>query len=121
MARFYGTIQGQRGKATRLGHTGLDVTAQSYEGDVCITLEKSRDDDGDLVHIYARPHDHGGKTVSLFCGKIADLLKFNVDALMHQRALDILADNAGVLPADRDAARALPRGNRAAKTERNDQ
>jgi hypothetical protein len=40
MAEFFGTVQGGRGKATRLGHanTGLDVTAQSYEGSIIINM-----------------------------------------------------------------------------------
>jgi hypothetical protein len=37
---FYGTIQGGRGEATRLGHanTGLHVSAQSYEGSIIVDL-----------------------------------------------------------------------------------
>ena len=38
MAKFFGTVQGGRGKATRLGHSGLSVTAQSYEGSVIVNL-----------------------------------------------------------------------------------
>lgn len=40
MAHFYGTIQGSRGRASRLGHRtdGLTTTAASYEGAVQVYL-----------------------------------------------------------------------------------
>lgn len=40
MARFYGTVKGGRGTATRLGHesTGLQTIAASYSGAVSTTL-----------------------------------------------------------------------------------
>ena len=38
MAKFFGTVQGGRGKATRLGHNDLTVTAQSYDGSIVIKL-----------------------------------------------------------------------------------
>jgi hypothetical protein len=42
MAHFYGKIQGQRGRASRLGSkaSGLDVTAASWQGAVSITLRE---------------------------------------------------------------------------------
>jgi hypothetical protein len=42
MAHFYGTVQGQRGRASRLGskQSGLDVTAASWQGAVSVTLRE---------------------------------------------------------------------------------
>ena len=41
MAHFYGSIQGQRGEATRLGNknSGLQVTAASWDGAISVHLE----------------------------------------------------------------------------------
>lgn len=49
MARFFGTVQGGRGEATRLGHanTGLHVSAQSYHGSVVVML----DDEGGETYV----------------------------------------------------------------------
>jgi hypothetical protein len=41
MAKFYGSVQGDRGRATRLGRShgrGLKTTAQSYEGSVIVFI-----------------------------------------------------------------------------------
>ena len=45
MARFIGSVEGNRGEATRLGHktSGLTVVAASYAG--CITVYLYVDDD----------------------------------------------------------------------------
>lgn len=71
MARFYGTIQGARGEATRLGHasSGLRVTAQSWEGRVYVNLSADGDDDRFHVKIV----DYHGKTLKSFGGKFRDL------------------------------------------------
>lgn len=74
MARFYGTVQGVRGEATRLGHasSGLRVTAQSYSGDVCIRLYAN----GDIDCVEIQVEGHGcsrGKTI--YRGPIRDLLE----------------------------------------------
>ena len=45
MAKFYGTVQGGRGKATRLGHNDLRVSAQSYSGSVIVQLYQQDDED----------------------------------------------------------------------------
>jgi hypothetical protein len=73
MARFYGTIQGARGPASRLGHrnSGLTVTAQSYTGDIVVELS-AKGDDEDYVWIGARPH-YGGASVCLYCVPIKHL------------------------------------------------
>jgi hypothetical protein len=86
VARYYGTIQGARGPASRLGHanSGLNVTAQSYTGDIVVNLMAGPDPDDtdprgvDMVSIYARPHG-GGTGVYLYFGPI----KYLVDQEGH--------------------------------------
>lgn len=87
MARFYGTLQGARGPTSRLGHasSGLEVTAQSYQGDIVVAL--SADGDKDMVGIYAR--DHGSRNnVMLFYGAVADLITDDG----HKRLLQQVAE-----------------------------
>lgn len=38
MSKFYGTIQGNRGAATRTGHSKITTAAQSYNGSVITEL-----------------------------------------------------------------------------------
>ena len=38
MAKFYGTLQGNRGEATRCGTDRIDVSAQSWDGSVIVSL-----------------------------------------------------------------------------------
>ena len=38
MARFYGSTQGERGQAHRLGHRGMNVTAASWAGAISVEL-----------------------------------------------------------------------------------
>ena len=49
MAKFYGTIQGARGPATRLGHKSIKAAAQSYDGSVITEL--SYDEDKLMVRV----------------------------------------------------------------------
>lgn len=74
MARFYGTIQGGRGQATRLGHanSGLHVTAQSYNGDVVVDL-RAEGDRRDDAYIYVRGHGASGQ-YTLYAGDVSKLL-----------------------------------------------
>lgn len=83
MARFYGTIRGGRGEATRLGHatSGLYVTAQSYSGDVCVSL--SAVGGIDYVSIFVRGHD-GCNSKCIYHGPIAKLLEQSARATMLQ-------------------------------------
>lgn len=73
MARFYGTVQGSRGEATRLGHSELYVTAQSFSGDIVVKMHRGKDDI-DRVHIYARDHSGGGYGHTLYQGAVKDIL-----------------------------------------------
>jgi hypothetical protein len=44
MARFFGSTQGERGEAHRLGHRSMNVTAASWKG--AIQVQLWIDDDG---------------------------------------------------------------------------
>ena len=49
MAKFYGTIQGNRGAATRMGHSLIKSSVQSYDGSVITYL--SYDEDKLMVEV----------------------------------------------------------------------
>lgn len=51
MSKFYGTIQGNRGAATRGGHSKITASAQSYSGSV--TTELTYENDVLMVRILA--------------------------------------------------------------------
>lgn len=53
MARFRGTVHGQRGSASRLGNskTGLAVTANGWESGVEVAIEASGENDLFLVEL----------------------------------------------------------------------
>lgn len=74
MARYYGSVQGGRGRATRLGHatSGLHVTAQSYQGDVMVDLFANGDED--WVRILVQEHQSGASRRQLYHGPIRTLL-----------------------------------------------
>lgn len=86
MARFYGTVQGGRGMASRLGHatSGLQVEAKSYQGDIEITLQAK--DEIDVVTIQAKPHGWGAG-ITLYHGPVADLLKESARIRFLQQAV----------------------------------
>lgn len=60
MARFFGSTQGERGQAHRLGHHRLEVVAASWRG--AITVELWTDADGVERYRVARTawKGHGG-------------------------------------------------------------
>ena len=43
MAKFYGSIQGNRGEATRMGHSSIKSSVQSYDGSVITYLSYEGD------------------------------------------------------------------------------
>lgn len=83
MARFYGTLRGNRGGVTRLGHDSLNVTAQSYSGDILVSLRKV--DDVDMVTIRVVTHGGGDNGHTLYSGPVSRLLDKN------ERGLQIAA------------------------------
>lgn len=60
MAQFRGTLQGQRGQASRLGSakTGLNVTGNGWNVGVSIDLKATKD--GDFVEVWATGGSNGG-------------------------------------------------------------
>jgi hypothetical protein len=79
MARFFGTLQGGRGEATRLGHasSGLRVTAASWSGKVCVQAyadEPRNGGDVDCVRISAEQHGSSrNPTGTFFDGTFEEL------------------------------------------------
>lgn len=90
MARFYGTIHGARGPTSRLGntHSGLEVTAQSYQGDIVVQLFAVGDEDH--VQLFARPHGNGGHGAMLYTGPI----KYLLDRKGHEFLIEEMAHRA---------------------------
>jgi hypothetical protein len=84
MARFYGSIEGNRGEATRMGTTdsGFHSTCQSWAGSVNVTMYS--DDDGtrgrkgfvehDRVRISVRAGSGYGGTI-VYSGDVRELVK----------------------------------------------
>lgn len=81
MAHFYGTVQGARGPTSRLGHHELYVTAQSFEGDIIVVLQRT--DAGDMMELRVRTHGHSSSEC-LYRGFVKDLLDMEYRAAqMH--------------------------------------
>jgi len=73
MAQYYGTLQGSGGSTTRQGtkSSGLEVTAQSYQGDIEVSFTHSNG--VDVVQILVCEHDTGTGQI-LYYGPVKDLL-----------------------------------------------
>lgn len=97
MARFYGTVQGNRGEATRLGHAsrGLRVSAQSYSGSIIIRLF---DKDGeDWVTIGVAPSSSRQAAKDLYTGPIEQLVNSSQRAtLITMLTLNITEPDDGI-------------------------
>lgn len=77
MARFYGTVQGGRGEASRLGHStsGLGVSAKSWNGCIGVRLY----DEKGVDHCYIDVEEHNGsRRKILYRGPIADLVNGDI-------------------------------------------
>jgi hypothetical protein len=89
MARFFGTVQGNRGRAQRLGHAvgGLTVTAQSWNGSVEISLFVDHDDQDCVdISVGAGSTSTGSKTI--YHGPIAALLDQSARKTMMHAFID---------------------------------
>jgi hypothetical protein len=71
MAHFYGTIQGNRGEASRLGSkdSGLDVTAASWQGAVSVQLYER--DGVDYARVTLQPWHGSGTRKDLYDGPVS--------------------------------------------------
>ena len=77
MAKFYGTLQGNRGEATRCGSDRIDVSAQSYDGSVMVSLWYNEDDLMVKIKMASNASTNCfGET--LYSGKFEDLLKAEI-------------------------------------------
>lgn len=79
MAKFYGTLQGNRGEATRLGTSEIHVSAQSWDGSVGVRLFYN---DKEELMITLRAEKDTSTAYpynTIFHGKFDDFLKLHVD------------------------------------------
>lgn len=72
MAAFRGTIQGERGEASRLGHKGISAAVQSWQGAIETRLFHGGGNQI-MAAIELVPHHGAGVRRTLFCGPLADL------------------------------------------------
>lgn len=81
MAEFYGSVQGARGEATRLGHksTGLKTKAASYQGAVEVNL--SMNDKGVVIaRVELVPHLGHGTRELLYEGPVGERVHHALNA-----------------------------------------
>lgn len=76
MAHYYGTLQGHRGLASRLGtaSSGLVNEAASWEGKVTIRLYRNTGPDGverDYARVCLEPHHGHGTHRQLYDGPVS--------------------------------------------------
>jgi hypothetical protein len=71
MATFYGTVQGGRGKATRLGRSDLHVSAQSYAGSVIVHMHMENGVEHVIIGIGTG--STGGSEFPLYSGPVKGL------------------------------------------------
>jgi hypothetical protein len=73
MAHFYGSIQGNRGEATRLGtkNSGLEATVASWEGAVQVIAVHNEEIGKDMVEVHLIPWHGSGCHKLLYRGLIS--------------------------------------------------
>ena len=79
MAKFFGTVQGGRGKATRLGHKDLKVTAQSYAGSIIVNLYYNEAEQMDCCEISIGQSSTEFSGYTMYHGPIKGLFNDQVD------------------------------------------
>ena len=94
MSRFYGTVQGNRGKATRRGANHMRTSAQSYSGSVVTYMY---DHNGvDWVSIRLEEGSSSTARFPLYEGPVKDLFdKPARRAFVEAFAREALAEQAG--------------------------
>jgi len=101
MSRFYGTVQGNRGEATRRGANRMHASAQSYTGSV-VTYMYVGDDDEDWVVICLEEGSSRQAKFELYRGRVKDLFdKPARKAFVEAFAREALAEQAGVTHGDK--------------------
>jgi hypothetical protein len=84
MARFYGSIQGARGEATRLGHrnSGLMTVARSYSGSVVVELYADGEEDCVRISVAEGSTTRGEKLI--YNGPLSRILEQGARKTMLQ-------------------------------------
>ena len=74
MAHFYGTVQGTRGEASRLGtkSTGLTTEACSYAGKISVYISHDEKTGTDRFDIRMKPHLGKGEFAEIASGTLGD-------------------------------------------------
>ena len=73
MSRFYGTVQGNRGQATRCGNASSGLTTETAGWDGCIEVTVyDRDGDGDGFIVSMQPWMGSGDKVGIASGIIGN-------------------------------------------------
>ena len=75
MAHLYGTVNGNRGLASRLGtkKSGLTTVAASWEGAVQVDLWHDKDNDVDMADVYLIPWKGRGQRRQLYRGPVSGI------------------------------------------------
>ena len=106
MAHFYGTLQGARGEATRLGHksTGVTTRAASWAGCVRVELWHDEETDTDWARVSLEPWHGEGRQATLYVGPVSGA--DTPDADPNERTLDKRLSSAALVIALGDTIRA---------------
>jgi len=75
MSHYYGTLQGNRGKATRCGtkKSGIETWAASWEGAIRVFMWHDKETGYDRVRIELKPWQWAGESALLFDGTLQEL------------------------------------------------
>ncbi len=75
MAHFYGTVQGSRGEASRLGSkaNGLNAHIASWQGAVDVRLWHDSKTGRDMANVYLTRHHGSGTEKSLYYGPVSGM------------------------------------------------
>ena len=72
MAKFYGTLKGSRGEATRLGSSDIKVAARSYDGSLITDMKY--DERGELTVRLSASKGSSSYGDTIFYGTLEDLI-----------------------------------------------
>lgn len=114
MAHFYGSVQGGRGEATRLGHknSGIRAMAQGWNQGVSINGYYNEEEDRDEFTIYATGGGNGGGSDRIVAatnefGQIEPVINNEALSIAVQALKDIANDDHGERTDQDRAERAL--------------
>jgi len=73
MAKFYGSVRGQRGEAHRLGHSSMTTIAASWSGGVQVTMHQPADADEPWVRIETIAWRGNGRSNLVYDGPLSSM------------------------------------------------